>query len=340
MQKYLLNRCCIPLRLEMTGRFVTDSGENQRNVVLNQIWGFNSEDYVLPGSSLKGVLRMQAERIARTVNDHDAGACDPLHSIHSDKKNPTRLSCSDRVQTRIDLRDSQNKLGESSDEISIPDYYADVCPVCQTFGNSHGGRRMQITDFRALPVSRKSVTHVRIDRRTSQAKAYRMKYLVNPVFEGEIVLENFSLWHLGLLGAIFRDINRGLVFFGLKSTTGTGKAIVKISSSDYADIEIAYVGKAPENGKIWGIGAFMANLPKLQHYGYDASDVCDMPSANWQVTQNGLWKTAHFEGSNLLSQLIPSTVKRLQEHRWPDTMKANRIKDLKEKLEGQKLANS
>lgn len=61
-----------------------------------------SETIFLPGASLKGALRAQAERIARSLNHHNAGACHPFTTLSQGAATlPTDLACSERMKVRM-----------------------------------------------------------------------------------------------------------------------------------------------------------------------------------------------------------------------------------------------
>lgn len=83
MHKRLVNECLISLEIETDGPLLIRSGEtgvygSDMAPVVTMRNGRDAEPY-LPGSSLKGVLRSHAERIARTLcYDPSNGRLQPL----------------------------------------------------------------------------------------------------------------------------------------------------------------------------------------------------------------------------------------------------------------------
>src|SRR5688500_1445288 len=79
MLKQLVNECVIELHIIPEGPILIKSGVatiSGPDMAFVKVWRNGIEEVYLPGSSLKGVLRSHAERIARTLNEQ--AACDPF----------------------------------------------------------------------------------------------------------------------------------------------------------------------------------------------------------------------------------------------------------------------
>ena len=79
MLKQLVNECVIELHIIPEGPLLIKSGIatlSGPDMAFVKVWRNGTEEVYLPGSSLKGVLRSHAERIARTLNEQ--AACDPF----------------------------------------------------------------------------------------------------------------------------------------------------------------------------------------------------------------------------------------------------------------------
>jgi len=238
----------------------------------------------LPGSSLKGVLRSQAERIAATLNP---GNCvchlfDRLPQNHQAPL-PERLSCGDRFAIRKDWAERQGQSLES------PVFFRDACPACQTFGHPFAAGKLRIGDFTALnQVQLLSQTHVAIDRITSGAsehKLYGMEYVSNTVFSGEIVLENFSLWQVGWLGFLLRDLDDGLLRIGHKVTSGSGVVTIQKLSARWRQLRS---GCSDSLQKISGIGTLLSPEDRSA-YGCSEKVSLKTSGAHWEI--EGPWQT-------------------------------------------------
>jgi CRISPR-associated RAMP protein (TIGR02581 family) len=178
-------------------------------------------DFYVPGTSLRGPFRAQAERIIRSLVPEDVqpplSACDPFRS---DAAAPEVPSCSKRL---------------SDHPVTVP--YAVACPACRLFGCTATASRIQFDD--AAVQKYKSVYRdmIGIDRFTGgvyqgektegQDKGgganMRLHVLEETAFETTILVRNFELWQLGLLAYVFRDFEEGLVPIGFGKSKGFGQ---------------------------------------------------------------------------------------------------------------------
>jgi CRISPR/Cas system CSM-associated protein Csm3 (group 7 of RAMP superfamily) len=176
---------------------------------------------VLPGSSIRGVLRAQFERIVRTIASHDAknlamfarlcAACDPF-VLHE--------------KTHV-LRSCARAAGEASEDQKPP-----ACLSCMLFGSTRYGSRLWIGD-----ASLKKETSpeyqlrdfVAIDRFTGGALAgakFDALPLLSPVFRVRLLLWDPNTWELAGLGLVLRDVSDGLTTIGAHGAKGFGRARV------------------------------------------------------------------------------------------------------------------
>ncbi len=173
------------------------------------------DKYLIPGSSLRGALRAQAERIIRTIaTDKASGlknyleicpACHPFNLPNSEKG-----SC--EAGYKILSKEEQSKI-----EIKKK-----VCLACHFFGMTHLGSRISISDGVVQSYKQPDrFNFVAIDRFTggSLDKAlFNATILMYPKFTAELFLENPEDWELGWLMYVIRDIRDGFV------TAGRGKS--------------------------------------------------------------------------------------------------------------------
>jgi CRISPR-associated protein Csm3 len=160
---------------------------------------------VVPGSSLKGVLRSHAERILRSL-DPDY-ACDPFRPD----------ACGRRIRR-------PPRGGEER--------YRVLCYACRMFGSVMLRGRVAFADAHPLPDVRLALGerhHVGIDRRTggsAHTVLFQPETVEAGAFEVRVVLTNFALWQVRLLLAALRDLDAGDIGLGAATTRGYGRVRV------------------------------------------------------------------------------------------------------------------
>jgi CRISPR-associated protein Csm3 len=181
----------------------------------------------IPGSSFKGVLRSNAERIAATLYQGNTGIIPPC--FITDNKDGQDGGCISYT------RDVGN--------MEPGDIWKKLCPVCRLFGSPHFASKMAIKDL--------TVVHdtwfdhferrdgVAIDRGTETAsprKLYDLEVVPAGVeFDLNIVVENANDKDLGLLYLALRDFERGAAFIGGSKTKGLGN--VKLTYGEIEEID-------------------------------------------------------------------------------------------------------
>lgn len=205
---------------------------------------------VLPGSGLRGVLRSQAERIARMLVTHRAyeaqgetpgeyfrahcPACDPLAARKRDDVRGVILESCDSL-----LR-HEKQLDENT-EVT----YADLCLACQLFGSTRNGSRLRIEDapFTGGEPVYKILDFLAVDRFTgggAEHLNFDALALWQPEFELRIVLENPAPWELGWLSLVLRDLAEGWLRVGYGAAKGFGKVIVPEGKMELATLNPGY----------------------------------------------------------------------------------------------------
>jgi len=176
---------------------------------------------VIPGTSIKGVLRSSAEELIKSQG------LEPCN-ILDNKQNCAGI-----------LRREQQRLEK---KYSAKEKYDKSCPICKLFGSNVMKSRIYFYD--AFPEGeyrigkRKSVA---IDRITGASKTnalFDFEYVEYGRFKAEIKLKNFFGWQLKLLLMLFERINDGLITFGGFTSKGFGR--LKI---DNIDLELRYYTK-------------------------------------------------------------------------------------------------
>jgi CRISPR-associated protein Csm3 len=181
----------------------------------------------VPGASLKGSLRSSAEARLRSIDPGRTGmpeVCDPL-----------RLACAIRLQrTRL----------------PAPDIHKSHCACCRLFGSAALRGRAQIRDQFPWSASQADVTageqdnfaranrlelrhRVSIDRRTGTISGGPFDSEAVPAgvaFHGEIALENYQVWQLGMLVAALDELNDGFAQLGAGRNEGLGQVRVHVDA--------------------------------------------------------------------------------------------------------------
>jgi CRISPR-associated RAMP protein (TIGR02581 family) len=221
--------------------------------------------FYVPGTSLRGPFRAQAERIIRTLRDADdqapVTACDPFEQ----GANNTFLSCSKRLEKEKGI------------------LYKEACPACKIFGYAGLASRIIFTDAKieGLNGPYHSVYRdmIGIDRFTGgvfqggeQGGGANMRFhvLENTTFTTTVTLANFELWHLGLLAYVFRDFHDGLVPIGFGKTKGFG-----LVTGELTKITLSYPKANTSRSCIDHLGSLISDSGEKTRY---ALHDCQPPS--------------------------------------------------------------
>ncbi len=222
------NRAVLHLRIETVTPLRIGAGATGLDPVLadltcvRTVHGRVGRTVYVPGSSLKGVVRSAAEAsvrgraLRRGERDRVNGACDPLDHKHS---------CG-------------GKYAKESESTTI---YAGHCAACRTFGSTAIKGRASIRDL--FPFREDS------DENTARANAVEVRngVAINRIsgavqhgpfdtevvppgvsFYGEVALENYQTWQLGLIAAAFDELNEGFAQLGSAKSRGLGAVRVSV----------------------------------------------------------------------------------------------------------------
>lgn len=169
----------------------------------------------VPGSSLKGVVRSAAEANVRGRKFGGVdGACDPIDLASS---------CGERIRT---LRHDTAQVHRAH------------CLACRLFGSLSMKGRAAIRDL--LPAAGEEADHAnltqvrfgvginRVSGGVSRGKLFDQEVVpVGVTFSGDVALENYQVWQLGLLAQAFAELNDGFAQLGSSKSRGLG--VVKVA---------------------------------------------------------------------------------------------------------------
>ncbi|HXO20893.1 MAG TPA: RAMP superfamily CRISPR-associated protein [Thermoanaerobaculia bacterium] len=238
--------------------------------------------FFVPGTSVRGPFRAQAERIIRSLVQAGAvppkTACDPFDMGEA----PLR-SCSKRLD---------------STKVAVP--YASACPACRLFGCTGTASRIRFEDSDLPAIGSKDGPRsvyrdmIGIDRFTGGVHSganMRLHALENVSFSTAVTVQNFELWQLGLLAYVFQDFADGLVPVGFGKSKGFGQVKGQVMSATLTyprgkEEKIHHLGSlcSAAERESYGLQEFDApqcSVDKAKPTGlhlYDSFTVKDLPS--------------------------------------------------------------
>lgn len=163
---------------------------------------------IIPGSSLKGVIRSRYEKII----DLFGGKCCDIFNRENCCKKP---------------KDVLKKIYQDRGKY----VYQNVCPACQLFGSTEIASRISIAD--SYPVGEYRIGEragVGINRITGAAQKgalYDYEVVEEGNFQVKIILKNYEIYQLVLLLYVLKDLNEGYVSLGAATTRGNGRMEVQ-----------------------------------------------------------------------------------------------------------------
>jgi len=190
----------------------------------------------IPGSTLRGVFRSHMERIARSFSPADPIVCNPFvtgEEASTGKAGASEAGCS-----------------------SLKKDYAGSCPVCRMFGSTTHRGRISFQD--ADPADRGHIVEteqISIDRFTGSVGKGPFKYVLvqGAKFKAKIIIRNFEMWQLGLLGYAFKDLEAGNLQIGMGRNLNRGRVECK---PEDVSIRVTYYGlpsTIPHGGALRGL---------------------------------------------------------------------------------------
>lgn len=163
---------------------------------------------MIPGSSLKGVVRSTIEAILRAAGNDRLRACDPLSEDgcgeHKDRKAPLK----------------------------------DHCAVCRLFGSHLVASHVRFSDARMVdesgppPIEKRDGVSIDRDLRVAASKRKYDLEVVSPgtVFSLEIFVQNPEPWSMGLLITGLEQIAEGFTAIGGFTSRGLGRVGIEWTS--------------------------------------------------------------------------------------------------------------
>lgn len=201
---------------------------------------------LIPGSSLKGVVRSHLERILRTMevagytyHGHRLWACDPLDEAKRCVVGRCCENCGDCTgdccrtcsNCKACMVKRATKNGIFDDEAFTRELWEKSCTACRLFGSPWLSSRVYFQDAKLLNGDELlHLTEIRdgvgIDRDLGTAKeGIKFDFEMVPkgaVFDIRISVENAEDWEVGLLLLAFKAMERGELPLGGKKTRGLG----------------------------------------------------------------------------------------------------------------------
>ena len=208
---------------------------------------------MIPGSSLKGVMRSAAEALLRYFPRPGAGHVRPRSTPHSGaaiwSARPPALTNEwlNKERQRLPDRPPAGSLRKSAEKA-----WRHSCPVCRLFGSMAMAGRVRFPDL-LLADGQAPMMEVRngvgIDRDKGQA-AHSVLYDFEAVppqtrFELSVIVDNYDDFEIGLLLYLFDELHRGSLSLGGKSTRGLGQ--VSIEWRHFEQIEVNPEAGADDN---------------------------------------------------------------------------------------------
>ena len=258
-----------------------------------------NDQVFIPGSSLKGVIRAQAERICRSLDSEaqqqrrqqarrELAADEPCIPLAD---NPLGRSKEYRGLSDMEyssggyiesLRESLQKHPERTAVI-----YRRSSFVSQIFGHTSLAGRVRFADAYGKDVILEERNGVAIDRIYGSVAVGPFNYetAVKGTFPTRITFKNLTLAQLGLLGLALRDLAEGRVGIGFGKSRGLGRVSVTftnlaiyyptctISGDDLALLSGARVAGS---GDLAGLGALCRD-DAYKGYAFPADDSAPLP---------------------------------------------------------------
>ena len=257
MLKKLVNQCTFAVRIETEEPILIKSGDSVVSgpdmTFVRTRRGGNAEPF-LPGSSLKGVLRSHAERIARTLKSESV--------------------CG--VFDRADVKG----CSWAFDSTQNPSDYASSCPACRLFGSLHWKGRFRIGDAYLIegdrnvqPELRDGIGIDRVSGGVAGGAKFDLEVMPSGVsFETRFDLVNFEMWQLGWMAYVVRDLLEGNLRVGTGTSRGLGRVRGHLTS-----ITLDYIGEpAGMDTHVLGLGALTTDEDR-QAYGLLERDRIESP---------------------------------------------------------------
>lgn len=199
----------------------------------------NGTDWILPGSSLRGVIRSQAERIARTVVTQWAAAAENPRDFflqHNPAGDPNQQN------GRAPLANSDALLTQAGvdGDVRLKPVHLDLAD--RLFGSVRLGSRLIVEDGALVQatiqpsrgVALKAMDFLAIDRFTGGGRdsaKFDAAVLWQPTFTTRLRIDNPQGWELGWLLLTLRDLHEEFTTIGFGAAKGFGGVQIAAASA-------------------------------------------------------------------------------------------------------------
>jgi CRISPR-associated protein Csm3 len=182
---------------------------------------------LIPGSSLRGVIRSQVERIIRTLEPQAGdgrGACIPTEEaqwcIRSEQMNEWR----EKLRSE---RDNSNGAVDADEQLATL-VWNHTCRVCRVFGSPWLASRVRIADLHLASeaevlIQRRDGVAIDRDKETVQHKYDFETLPPDTSFQLSITAENLEPAERGLLWLGLRELREGAILLGGFKGRGLGR---------------------------------------------------------------------------------------------------------------------
>jgi CRISPR/Cas system CSM-associated protein Csm3 (group 7 of RAMP superfamily) len=229
--------------------------------------------YYLPGSSLRGVLRVAAERVVARWRPEWARASDPF-----------RCASGRWV-------DQQRQL-ESKPRPTGADIYAMAGPIERCFGHTALRGRLTVADAYlvherdAAPIVRDGVGINRSTGAAAENIKFQFEAITGGVFKTTLVLVNYECWQLGLLAHMLAALDDGVVRIGYGTYRGLGRVRVAVDELRwrwYVAPASLDTGVVPSLASLAGL----AGIDRPEHYNWrdNTAQPLQLPTQIFQSTK-------------------------------------------------------
>ncbi len=278
MHKRLFNELALQLTLAPTGPLLIKAGDRggmdptRPDMEFVRTWYNGRETIYLPGSSLKGLVRAHAEKIARTVTQAEREA-----------EMTTRLTCN---PLKADYKAVDGSCGEKfhgqREKPTAEEAYRCSCFVCQIFGNTELAGRLRFAD--AYPpaavwdeANQTEVRHgVAIDRVYGSVAVgpFQFETATGGKFTTTLTMRNFTVAQLGLLALTLRDLRLARLNLGFAKSRGLGRVALTIDEAIFR-YPMGEILPGVEDGVLPGVGALLHQHEAMAAaaYGYQPDDL-------------------------------------------------------------------
>ena len=156
------------------------------------------------------------------------------------------------------------------------------------------------------PETRTSVAIDRITGGVVPGALFEFEVVTDGLFETSILLRNFELWQVGLLGLVLRDMEDGLVPIGFGKSRGLGDVKVEVRS-----LKVRYISEVPSGdftSSLYGVGVLVSDEER-RDYGFQEEDTVRL-SLKGEPVDRGLMGVAVSFGREGIQEVFRKCVER------------------------------